>query len=126
MEEGPEDAVGEPLVIAGDLIGAQGNGYEAHVRELPVQLQALSGSQLLGHPGPPDPEATRLLVGTKEPSGHAASASLYLDPALRDLYRDWQAIGHNEDAVHDLRYRGPGTRDQGPGTKKQEFMAPSP
>jgi hypothetical protein len=48
MEEGPEDPIGEPLVVAGYLIGGEGNSHQPHGSKLFIQLGTLGGRELLG------------------------------------------------------------------------------
>jgi hypothetical protein len=38
VEEGPENAVGEPLVVAADLLGGEGHRHQPHFGELAVEL----------------------------------------------------------------------------------------
>ena len=118
VEEGPEDPVGEPLVVAGHLVGGQRNRHQPHGSELLIQLGLLGRCQLLGCARPSDPETTRLLVRPEEPGRQAPRAPLDLDPRVGGPNGDGKAVGDNQDAGHAgnlIRGRGGGTLGTTPG-----------
>ena len=100
VEQRPEDPVGEPLVVAGDLIRGQRHRHQPHGGELLLQLGLLRGGQLLRRPGPSDPQPARLLVRPEQPGGQSTGAPLDLDPILGGFDRDRQAVGDDQDARH--------------------------
>jgi hypothetical protein len=100
VEEGPEHPVGEPLVVAGHLLGGERDGDEAQRGELFPEGVVLLRGQVLGGPGPADPESVRLLVGALEPGGQPSGAPLHLDGTIADLDGDGEAVGDDQEAGH--------------------------
>ena len=111
MKERPENAVGEALVIPGDLVGGERNRYQPHLGQLPVQLGLLRSSQPLRRTRPADPESARLLVRPEESSREPTSTALDLHPRLTGSDGDWQSVGDDQDSRHAGRYpTAPGKR----------------
>jgi hypothetical protein len=104
VKQGPQNAVGESFVIAGDLIVGEGNSDQAHAGELLVQLGLLLGRQVLRSARPADPEAPRLLVGPEQAGREATWTLLYLHhTAFGYPDSDRQSVGDNEDPGHGFK-----------------------
>jgi len=98
VEKRPEDAVGESLIEACDLVRRQVHGHRPQFVEAASERRALLLIERVGVTGPADPESPGTLVRPAQPGGQPAGTALHLHLAARAGHRDGKPIGDDEQA----------------------------
>ncbi len=100
VEERPEDRVRVPLVVPGNLLGAERYRDEPKVVEAPADVSLRLGREPFERPGPADPESTALRVRAVEPGREPTGAALDQDAAVLATNGDRQPVRDDEQARH--------------------------
>ena len=98
VQQRPEHAVGDFLVVLPDLATAEPHRHAIQRPKPLLELRGMAAAQLAGGAGPPDPERRRRAGGAGERRGQPADAALDLELAVGLARGDRQAVGDQDDA----------------------------